>query len=89
MMKPFAVLLLLVSACATQPPAPSAPPGTDERAQQEYMQTLEKCQEAHRWDNPADGGIGALPTKDDADFSACMKNAKDALARAEGVDAGS
>jgi Flp pilus assembly protein TadD len=89
MMKLFSVLLLLVSACATEPPAPSAQPGTDERAQQEYMQALEKCQEAHRWDTAADGGIGALPTKDDADFSACMKNAKDALARAQGVDAGS
>jgi outer membrane PBP1 activator LpoA protein len=80
--------VLLVSACATEPPAPSAPAGTAERDQQSYMEALQKCQDAHRWDKPADAGIGAAATKDDAAFSECLKQAKADLSKSQGGDAG-
>jgi hypothetical protein len=65
----------LLGACATEPSGPTAEPGTSLWEQQKYLQTLEQCQEAHRWDPSPDAGIGAVPTPDDTKFSACLAQA--------------
>ncbi len=86
------LLLFLLAACAAEPPAPTAPEGTVARAQQSYNQALQKCQQAHRRDTGADAGMGAAPTTDDAQFSACLAQPKTDLAvkmrQAQGEDAG-
>lgn len=74
---PGAVLLL--SGCATQPPAPDAQPGTVAFAQQSYNQKLQQCQQAHLNDAAPDAGIGAMQTSSDAAFSGCMAQANKEL----------
>jgi hypothetical protein len=85
--------LLLGLACATQPPAPDAKPGTVAFAQQSYNQRLQQCQQAHLDDAAPDAGIGAMQTSSDAAFSACMAQANRNLdlemAQWLGADAGS
>jgi outer membrane biogenesis lipoprotein LolB len=71
--------LLLLSACATQPPAPDAQPGTVAFAQQSYNQKLQQCQEAHLNDAAPDAGIGATQTSSDSAFSGCMAQANKEL----------
>jgi hypothetical protein len=70
---------LLLSACATQPPAPDAQPGTVAFAQQSYNQKLQQCQEAHLNDAAPDAGIGATQTSSDSAFSGCMAQANKEL----------
>ena len=82
----------LLCSCATEPPGPTAEPGTTVWEQQKYIQTLEQCQEAHRWDASPDAGIGAAQTPDDAKFSACLAQANRDLGlqagQTEALDAG-
>lgn len=73
---PFGVLALC--ACAT---APRAPLGTVTRAQQDYNQALEKCQDEYRWDVNTDAGMGAAVTPDDTKFTQCLAPAKANLDR--------
>jgi len=81
---------LLWGACATEPPGPTAKPGTALWEQQKYMETLQQCQEAHRWDTNPDAGIGAAPTADDEKFSACLAQAnRDVGLQPDTLDAGS
>ena len=75
-------LVLLLAACATEPPGPTAPAGTFEWAQQKYMEELQKCQQAHPWQENVDAGLGAVTTSADAAFGACLKQPKADLAKA-------
>jgi hypothetical protein len=87
-----AVGTLLLAACATEPPGPTAEPGTALWEQQKYLQTLEECQITHRWDPYPDAGIGAAPTAEDAKFSECLAPANRELglvaSQSQGADAG-
>ncbi len=85
-----AVGTLLLGACATEPPGPTAEPGTALWEQQKYLQSLEDCQIAHRLDSYPDAGIGAAPTSEDAKFSECLAPAnRDLVAsQSQGADAG-
>lgn len=88
-----AVGACLLYACATESAGPTAEPGTTLWAQQKYVQTLEQCQEAQRWDASPDAGIGAAQTPEDAKFSACLAQANRDLglqaAQTQSLDAGS
>jgi hypothetical protein len=77
-MKTSRVLCLVTGLCACATGS-SAPSGTVARAQQDYNQALQKCQEEYRRDGSIDAGLGATTTPDDAKFSQCVNPAKTTL----------
>jgi hypothetical protein len=71
-----ALPLLLLVACATTPPEPSAPYGTVAWAQQNYNAAVNDCQQRHDRMMSTMASMGQNPNAPDPSFNACMEQAK-------------